>query len=69
MTLRRYTLSMMVIVIAALVIRLFYLYQIRTIPFFHIFFIDAETYNNWANSIAAGHWWGEEPFYQAPLYP
>ncbi len=69
MTARRYALSMMVIVITALVIRLFYLYQIRTIPFFHVFLVDAETYNAWANSIAAGNWWGDEPFYQAPLYP
>ena len=30
---------------------------------------DARGYVDWAEQIAAGHWYGEETFYQAPLYP
>ncbi len=57
------------IVIAALVIRLLYLHQIVGIPFFHELISDAKGYDDWARSIAAGNWWGDTAFYQAPLYP
>jgi len=57
------------IVLAALAIRLVYLQQIRSIPFFYELVSDAEKYNDWARAIAAGDWLGEGVFYQAPLYP
>jgi len=57
------------IVLAALVIRLVYLQQIRSIPFFYELVSDAEKYDDWAKAIAGGNWLGEDVFYQAPLYP
>ncbi len=54
---------------AAFLLRLFYLYQIETIPFFYSLISDARGYNDWAVRIAAGEWLGKEPFYQAPAYP
>ncbi len=53
----------------ALLIRMVYLYEIRTIPFFEHPQVDARSYDQWAQRIAAGDWWGDEVFYQAPAYP
>lgn len=53
----------------ALAIRLLYIRQIETIPFFYTPISDAKGYNDWARTIAAGNWWGDQTFYQAPLYP
>ncbi len=57
------------IVTAALAVRLIYLFQISTIPFFTELVSDAEAYDAWARRIAAGHWQDGPPFYQAPAYP
>ena len=54
---------------AALGVRLAYLYQVRTVPFFEYPVVDARSYDAWAQRILAGDWWGGEVFYQAPAYP
>ena len=38
-------------------------------PFFSVLIGDARAYDEWAQRIAAGDWFGSEVFYQAPLYP
>jgi len=53
----------------ALIVRVAYLFQIDDLVFFHHLVGDAESYDTWAERIAAGQWWGPESFYQAPLYP
>jgi len=49
--------------------RLFYLLSISHNPFFHFPVIDGQTYDDWAQEIAKGHWIGDKVFWQAPLYP
>ena len=41
----------------------------RRSPFFSVLMGDARAYDEWAQRIAAGDWFGNEVFYQAPLYP
>lgn len=53
----------------AFALRVSYLTQIETIPFFSHPVGDAAAYLSWGERIAAGHWWGGETFYQAPAYP
>ncbi|MCM2269371.1 MAG: glycosyltransferase family 39 protein [Thermoanaerobaculia bacterium] len=53
----------------ALGVRLLYLWQSRTSPFFHALLGDCARYDAWAREIAAGAWLGDRVFYQAPLYP
>lgn len=53
----------------ALAVRVVYLHQVEGLIFFHHLVGDAKGYDAWARRIAAGDWWGSEPFYQAPLYP
>lgn len=53
----------------ALVLRLVYLQQVDSLPFFEFPLIDARSYDQWAQRIAAGDWLGSETFYQAPAYP
>ena len=53
----------------ALAVRLLHLWQIRRAPFFGMLIGDALGYDAWAQRIAAGDWFGQGVFYQAPLYP
>jgi tetratricopeptide (TPR) repeat protein len=53
----------------ALLLRLVYLHQVWSIPFFEFPLVDARSYDEWAQRIAAGDWWGDRVFYQAPAYP
>jgi len=53
----------------ALALRLVYLQQVETLPFFEFPLIDARSYDEWGQAIAAGDWVGSEIFYQAPAYP
>ncbi len=62
------TLPLLVFAIAFLV-RLVHILQIRRAPYFSILMGDSRGYDEWAQRIAAGDWWGHEVFYQAPLYP
>ena len=50
-------------------VRLVYLFQIETVPFFYQLVSDGRSYDEWALRIAGGDWLGQEVFYQAPLYP
>ena len=53
----------------ALVVRLAHVWQMRASPFFSVLMGDSRGYDEWAQRIAGGEWWGREVFYQAPLYP
>jgi tetratricopeptide (TPR) repeat protein len=54
----------------ALVLRLVYLVEITSSPFFEAPAVDGKTYADQALALAAGAWAGEpEPFWQPPLYP
>ena len=53
----------------ALLVRAVHIWQLRSAPFFAFKMGDAQAYDQWAQQIAAGDWWGSEVFYQAPLYP
>lgn len=53
----------------ALGLRLVYLFDIASVPFVEHPIVDARAYDLWATRIAAGDWWGDEAFYQAPAYP
>lgn len=50
-------------------VRLIYLLEIRTNPFFSAPTIDAEFHDQWAQDIAAGHGDDYPSFFRAPLYP
>ncbi|MGH7793982.1 MAG: tetratricopeptide repeat protein [Candidatus Binatia bacterium] len=54
---------------SALLLRLIYLTQIKSIPLFYHLAGDGWTYDEWGQRIAAGAWLGDGVFYQAPLYP
>lgn len=53
----------------ALALRLAHLWFIRDMPFVEVPIVDAQAYDAWGQRIAAGDWWGDAVFYQAPLYP
>ena len=55
--------------LAALAVRLLYLAEFRKSPFFSVLLGDSESYDRWAQSLAAGDWIGKVVFYQSPLYP
>ena len=50
-------------------IRLAYIYSIRTHPLFRFPTTDAEAYDLWARAILGGDWLGKGVFYQDPFYP
>jgi len=58
-----------IIFIVALGVRLLHLFQVESIPLFYHLASDGRSYDEWAQRIAGGDWWGREVFYQAPLYP
>ncbi|UCG17157.1 MAG: tetratricopeptide repeat protein [Phycisphaerales bacterium] len=60
---------MVMIAVLALAVRLAYLWEIQSIPFFGHPIGDAASYTAWAERIAGGDWMGSEAFYQAPAYP
>jgi 4-amino-4-deoxy-L-arabinose transferase-like glycosyltransferase len=53
----------------AFVIRLIYLLQIRSSPFFTTPVTDPGWHDAWAMEIARGDWVGQVVFFRAPLYP
>jgi len=61
--------SVVAVALCALAVRIFYLLQIQSMPFFYELVGDALGYYQWAERIAEGDWLGSQPFYQAPLYP
>jgi 4-amino-4-deoxy-L-arabinose transferase-like glycosyltransferase len=66
---RRDALAMAVVFVLALVLRLVYLHQVDSLPFFEFPLIDARSYDEWGRAIALGDWLGDSVFYQAPAYP
>ncbi|HXD32080.1 MAG TPA: tetratricopeptide repeat protein [Pyrinomonadaceae bacterium] len=65
----RWSTWVILIGIAALLLRLIYLAEIHDSPLLAVLIGDARQYDLWAQDIAAGHWLGSEVFYQTPLYP
>jgi 4-amino-4-deoxy-L-arabinose transferase-like glycosyltransferase len=49
-------------------VRLLFLFQYKTEPFFDFPILDSELYSAWARTIAEGNWIGEEVFFVSPLY-
>jgi tetratricopeptide (TPR) repeat protein len=54
---------------AALAVRIVHVWFLRNSPFFGVLMGDSKSYDEWAQRIARGAWFGGEVFYQAPLYP
>ena len=63
---RRYAAGVFLV---ALLVRLLHVWLLRRSPFFNALLGDARGYDEWAQRLAAGNWFGGEVFYQAPLYP
>jgi tetratricopeptide (TPR) repeat protein len=59
----------LVVFAVAFVIRAIYLLELRDSPLLSVLMVDARAYDEWAQRIAAGNWFGDEVFYQAPFYP
>ena len=57
------------IFLLALIVRLFYLWQIRSSPFFDTPVGDAGWHDAWARSLLEGGWRYPGVFFRAPLYP
>ncbi len=55
--------------LAALALRLIYLFQVQTNPAFYTLMLDCRSYDQWAMQIASGSWSFGRIFYQDPLYP
>ena len=61
---------LLIIGLFAFFLRLVYIFEYRTSPFFDEPVVDAKTYIDQALQIAAGDLWGgSQPFWQPPLYP
>jgi len=58
-----------VVVLVALLLRLLYLFQIRSNPFFDSPIIDAQYYRDLGLSLSHGEGTGRAPFMMPPLYP
>ena len=57
------------LLLAALALRLGYLWEHRASPFFDAPIVDAQTFLNQALALASGPFWGgDEPYWQPPLY-
>jgi tetratricopeptide (TPR) repeat protein len=61
--------AVLLVLLAAALARLAHWWAVRDEPFFAQLAMDSQEYDRWARAIAAGEWWGNEPFFQAPLYP
>src|ERR1051325_6107868 len=52
----------------ALVVRFAYLWQFSHTPFARYLFLDSEYGDQWAETIAAGNWLGDRPYFFEPGY-
>ncbi len=59
---------LLLVILAAIVLRALYYLQMRTSPNFQNLLVDAAGYAEWGRRIAQGQWLGQEVFYQEPLY-
>lgn len=50
------------------IVRLVFLFQFKTDPFFNLLTLDSEYYSNWAIEIAKGSCLGNEVYFTSPLY-
>lgn len=66
---RRGALAALAVFALAVSLRLVYLAEIDGHPLLLNPINDAAAYHEWALRIAAGDWWGDRTFYQAPAYP
>jgi tetratricopeptide (TPR) repeat protein len=57
------------ILLAGAIVRLVLFAQARGTPLWDLVFLDALSYHNWAQRLAAGDWIGREAFHMPPLYP
>ncbi|MCJ7498480.1 MAG: tetratricopeptide repeat protein [candidate division Zixibacteria bacterium] len=57
------------IFIFSFILRLIYLLQIKSNPFFYSPTMDPLFHDLWAQSIAQGNWIGDQVFFRAPFYP
>ncbi|MGD8524088.1 MAG: tetratricopeptide repeat protein [Desulfobacterales bacterium] len=57
------------IFIFALILRNYYLWEIKDTYVFPLLLGDAKSYEVWAQDISKGEWIGNQVFYQAPFYP
>ncbi|MFH0931606.1 MAG: tetratricopeptide repeat protein [Candidatus Zixiibacteriota bacterium] len=57
------------IFIFSLILRLIYLLQIKSNPYFYSPTMDPLYHDLWAQSIAQGNWIGDQVFFRAPFYP
>jgi 4-amino-4-deoxy-L-arabinose transferase-like glycosyltransferase len=58
------------ILLLAVALRLSYVLELRSLPFFERLVLDSEFYDVWAQRLAAGDWLdGNRPFFFDPLYP
>ena len=60
---------LLLVLTAALLVRLAHWWVVRDEPFFAWLAMDSQEYDRWAQGIAAGDWLGSQVFFQAPLYP
>lgn len=60
---------LLLLLTAALLVRLVHWWAVRDEPFFAWLVMDSQEYDRWAQGIAAGDWLGSQVFFQAPLYP
>jgi hypothetical protein len=65
----KFAFSLAGIVILALAVRLIHVAQTQSVPSAASLIGDAMGYFQWAARISGGNWYGDETFYQAPLYP
>ena len=66
---RKFWYGIVAIVVLAALLRGLHLHAYAQTPMFELILGDGTAYDNWAQDVAAGNWWGDEVFYQAPLYP
>ncbi|MGC8897336.1 MAG: glycosyltransferase family 39 protein [Bacteroidota bacterium] len=62
--------SLLIVSFVAVLIRIIYLIEISSSPFFSNLFSDSAIFDGWAKTIVrTGDWLGDEAFFMAPLYP
>jgi len=60
--------SLILVLLAALVIRILYLMIYSNMPDWTMLTVDNYYHQNWAENIASGNIWGDTSYFRAPLY-
>jgi len=58
-----------IIIVIALLLRLLFVFEMRSSPTFDSPLLDPSYHDRWALHLAQGDWFGGEVFFRAPLYP